>query len=77
MSYTPSADDDMNNVAKSSGDPMPTPTDIPDLVRIGTIPTNTAISIDTDILDPVVNTDEFCRFQFQNKVFYIHIQRLL
>tara|TARA_R110001599_G_scaffold48008_1_gene138658 strand:- start:860 stop:2368 length:1509 start_codon:yes stop_codon:yes gene_type:complete len=67
MSYTPSADDDMNNVAKSSGDPMPTPTDIPDLVRIGTIPTNTAISIDTDILDPVVNTDQFCRFQFQNK----------
>jgi len=40
---------------------------IPDLVKIGTIPTNTAIDIDTDILDPVVNTNTFCRFQFQNK----------
>ena len=40
---------------------------IPDLVKIGQIPTNTAIDIETDILDPVVHTDSFCRFQFQNK----------
>jgi hypothetical protein len=40
---------------------------IPDLVKIGTIPTNTAIDIETDILDPVVNTNTFARFQFQNK----------
>jgi hypothetical protein len=40
---------------------------IPDLMRIGAIPTNTAIEIDTDILDPVVRSDTFCRFQFQNK----------
>lgn len=40
---------------------------IPDLVKIGQIPTNTAIDIETDILDPVVHTDKFCRFQFQNK----------
>jgi len=65
MSYSPP--DSMNSATKTTGDPMPTPTAIPDLVRIGTIPTNTAISIDTDILDPVVNTDSFCRFQFQNK----------
>jgi hypothetical protein len=40
---------------------------IPDLVKIGQIPTNTAIDIETDILDPVVHSDTFCRFQFQNK----------
>ncbi len=40
---------------------------VPDLVRIGQIPTNTAIDIETDVLDPVVHSDTFCRFQFQNK----------
>ncbi len=40
---------------------------VPDLVKIGQIPTNTAIDIETDILDPVVHSDTFCRFQFQNK----------
>lgn len=40
---------------------------IPDLVKIGQIPSNTAIDIETDILDPVVHNDTFCRFQFQNK----------
>ncbi len=40
---------------------------IPDLVKIGQIPSNTAIDIETDILDPVVHNDSFCRFQFQNK----------
>jgi hypothetical protein len=40
---------------------------VPDLVKIGQIPTNTAIDIETDILDPVVHNDTFCRFQFQNK----------
>jgi hypothetical protein len=40
---------------------------VPDLVKIGQIPTNTAIDIETDILDPVVHTDTFCRFQLQNK----------
>ena len=40
---------------------------IPDLVKIGQIPTNTAIDIETDILDPVVQSETFCRFQFQNK----------
>jgi hypothetical protein len=40
---------------------------VPDLVKIGQIPTNTAIDIETDILDPVVHSDTFCRFQLQNK----------
>lgn len=40
---------------------------IPDLVRIGQIPSNTLIDIETDVLDPVVHSDTFCRFQLQNK----------
>ena len=40
---------------------------VPDLVRIGQIPSNTAIDIETDILDPVVHSDTFCRFQLQSK----------
>jgi len=45
----------------------PAPSNVPDLVRIGQIPTNTAINIETDVLDPVVKSDTFCRFQLQNK----------
>ena len=40
---------------------------VPDLVRIGTMPSNTEISIETDVLDPVIHTQNFCRFQLQNK----------
>ncbi len=72
MSY--SADSpNMNSLAQTESTPGPSApagpaaSAIPDLVKIGTIPTNTAIDIETDILDPVVNTDTFCRFQFQNK----------
>lgn len=52
--------------AEMSQAPAPS-TNVPDLVRIGMIPTNTAINIETDILDPVVHSDTFCRFQLQNK----------
>jgi len=45
----------------------PAPANVPDLVRIGQIPTNTAISVETDVLDPVIHSDTFCRFQLQNK----------
>ena len=45
----------------------PPSTNVPDLVRIGMIPTNTAINIETDVLDPVIHSDTFCRFQLQNK----------
>ena len=64
MSYSTSSDQSqvMASDAKSSPQGV-----VPDLVRIGQIPTNTAIDIETDILDPVVHTDTFCRFQFQNK----------
>ena len=66
MSY--SADSpNTNETAMTPSEASPAVSAIPDLVKIGTIPTNTAIDIETDILDPVVNTDTFCRFQFQNK----------
>jgi hypothetical protein len=45
----------------------PPSTNVPDLVRIGMIPTNQFINIETDVLDPVIHSDTFCRFQFQNK----------
>jgi len=70
MSYTADTPN-MNSTAQPEGSAAPSSsamqTQIPDLVRIGTIPSNTAIDIETDILDPVINTDTFCRFQFQNK----------
>ena len=40
---------------------------VPDLLRVGTIPDNTAIDVETDILDSVVFNQSFCRFQLQNK----------
>ena len=40
---------------------------IPDLLKIGAIPTDTTMDVLTDILDPVVQNDNFIRFAFQNK----------
>ena len=65
MSYATSSD--QSQMKTQSNATPSTPGTVPDLVRIGQIPTNTAIDIETDILDPVVHTDKFCRFQFQNK----------
>ncbi len=64
MSYATSSDQSqMMSSTPSASDASA----VPDLVRIGQIPSNTAIDIETDVLDPVVHTDTFCRFQFQNK----------
>lgn len=43
------------------------PGPIPDLVKIGSVDTNTAISVDTDVLDPVVSNANFMRYRLQNK----------
>ena len=67
MSYSADSANTNSAAMTEASDPAPAVSAIPDLVKIGTIPTNTAIDIETDILDPVVNTDTFCRFQFQNK----------
>ena len=40
---------------------------IPDLLKIGSIPVNTAQDVETAVLEPVVHSDTFCRFVFQNK----------
>ena len=40
---------------------------IPDLLKIGSIASNVQMSVDTDVLDPVVQNSKFIRFQLQNK----------
>ncbi len=40
---------------------------IPDLLKIGSIPVNTAQDVETAVLEPVVHSDAFYRFVFQNK----------
>ena len=43
--------------------------DVPNLLNVGQIPSNTAAMIDTDILEPIVFSDDFIRFQLVNKGF--------
>ena len=64
-SYNQSAD--QSTMIQESEATKPTASAVPDLAKIGQIPTNTAIDIETDILDPVVQNQNFCRFQLQNK----------
>ncbi len=42
---------------------------IPDLIKIGSIPGDMDMSVDTDTLEPVVKSNTFCRFTLQNKGF--------
>ena len=42
-------------------------TEIPDLMKIGAAPVNTQMDVETDILEPVVFSESFCRFRLQNK----------
>ena len=60
----------------SSGEPLDAssrpagasaPTNVPDLMKIGAVPTNTLMDVETDILEPVVQNQSFCRFRLQNK----------
>ena len=69
MSYSTSQDQTTMSSEMAAQEPkmMNQASAIPDLVKIGAIPTNTAIEVDSDILDPVVRSDTFCRFQLQNK----------
>ena len=39
---------------------------IPNLMKIGAIPMDTAMDYDTMVLDPVVNNQNFCRFVLDN-----------
>ena len=40
---------------------------VPDLMRIGAMPINTQMDVETDILEPVVFSENFARFRLQNK----------
>ena len=42
---------------------------IPDLIKIGSIPSDMDMSVDTDTLEPVVSSNTFCRFTLLNKGF--------
>jgi len=46
---------------------QPTPSQIPDLVKIGSVTTDTAINVQTDILDPVIFSESEARFVLDNK----------
>ena len=46
---------------------QPQPSQIPDLVRIGSVAVDTAINVQTDILDPVIFSERECRFVLDNK----------
>ena len=62
-SSQPSPSQDVDTPAAAA----PSQGNIPNLLRVGTIPDNTAIEVETDILDSVVFSQSFCRFQLQNK----------
>ena len=51
----------------SSAPAQPQASQIPDLVKIGAVSTDTAINVQTDILDPVIFSDSECRFVLENK----------
>mgnify|MGYP003133462353 CR=1 FL=1 len=63
QSYNPNQDSQMSKVEPR----VSASTQIPDLLKIGAIPTDTTMDVLTDILDPVVQNDTFIRFAFQNK----------
>ena len=50
---------------------------IPDLVKIGSIQSDMNMEIDTDILDPVVVSDTFCRFVLNNKGFLHSFSKII
>ena len=50
--------------------------EMPDLMNLQNMPTNTIQRIDTDVLDPVVISDTFCRFTLINKGFLNHASRV-
>ena len=51
----------------SVAQPQPTTSNIPDLIKIGSIPSDTAIDVETSILEPVSFSQSRCRFVLENK----------
>jgi hypothetical protein len=52
---------------ESTSASAPSPSSIPDLIRIGSVSTDTAINCQTDILDPVIFSETEARFVLDNK----------
>jgi hypothetical protein len=50
---------------------------IPDLIKIGSIPGDMEMSVDTDILEPVVQSNSFCRFTLINKGFMNSFSKII
>ncbi len=50
-----------------SGEVKPTENNIPDLVKIGSIPSNLQMDYDTTVYEPVTKSQNFIRFQIDNK----------
>jgi hypothetical protein len=46
---------------------QPKDTQIPDLVKIGSIPTSTVMDVETSVLEPVQHSQTSCRFVLENK----------
>ena len=42
-------------------------TAVPNLMKVGEIPVNMDVDNDTEVLDPVVSNDNFCRLVLSNK----------
>ena len=51
----------------SSAPSQPQASQIPDLVKIGAVSTDTAINVQTDLLDPVSLSEREARFVLDNK----------
>jgi len=61
----PDADD--ADISESMIQRESVPPNVPDLLRVSPMDTSTATDVETSILDPVVQSDSFCRFVFLNK----------
>ena len=50
---------------------------IPNLMQLGSIPVDLTMDQDTETLDPVVNSQTFCRFVLSNKGFLHSFSKII
>jgi hypothetical protein len=67
MSQSTNATQVQNASAAMTQAPASSSTQIPDLLKIGSIPSNTQIEVETSILEPVTQSDTHVKFVLQNK----------
>tara|TARA_R110002096_G_scaffold172144_1_gene345675 strand:- start:3823 stop:5307 length:1485 start_codon:yes stop_codon:yes gene_type:complete len=58
---------DESDIQESMVERQPVSPNVPNLLRVSPMDTTTATDVETSILDPVVNSDSFCRFVLLNK----------